>query len=56
MSPLMFCCIEGDSEIAKLLLSSHVNPDLQKKVMGLVCISVFVSVCVCVCVCVMCIL
>ena len=33
MSPLMLCCIEGDSEIVKLLLdSSGVNPDMQEKV------------------------
>ena len=32
MSALMMCCVEGNSEMARLLLDSHSNPDLQQSV------------------------
>ena len=32
LSALMMCCEEGKSEMAKLLLDSQANPDLQQSV------------------------
>ena len=32
LSALMLCCEEGNLEMAKLLLDSHANPDLQQSV------------------------
>ena len=32
LSALMLCCEEGNLEMAKLLLVSHANPDLQQSV------------------------
>ena len=32
LSPLMMCCEQGDSEMAKLLLDSQANPNLQQSV------------------------
>ena len=32
LSALMLCCEAGNSEMAKLLLNSHANPDLQQSV------------------------
>ena len=44
----MLCCIEGDSEVAKLLLSSHANPDLQEKVLNVFGVYIFLRECGCV--------
>ena len=32
LSALMMCCEEGNSEMAKVLLDSQANPDLQQSV------------------------
>ncbi|CAI8034646.1 Putative ankyrin repeat protein RBE_0220 [Geodia barretti] len=34
LSPLMMCCEQGDSEMAKLLLDSQANPNLQQSNTG----------------------
>ena len=42
----MLCCFEGDSEIAKLLLSSRANPGLQETVRNVFSVYFFVFECV----------
>ncbi|CAI8025202.1 Ankyrin repeat and MYND domain-containing protein 2 [Geodia barretti] len=34
LSPLMMCCVQGDSEMTKLLLDSQANPNLQQSNTG----------------------